>query len=141
MSLDGHWIAYVSNETCGFEVYVRPFPADRGTLPSQYETLVCGTAGRGGEVALCNAGHCPPVLVRDGADSTFVATGLPPGLFGSARYAATEARLRPGESLVLCSDGLSEARNSAGAEYGAQRVSAAIVVCGGCTAEAISGHW
>jgi sigma-B regulation protein RsbU (phosphoserine phosphatase) len=55
------------------------------------------------------------------------------------QYSATEARLRPGESLPLCSDGLSEARNPAGAEYGAQCVSAAIRVCGGGTAEAISG--
>jgi sigma-B regulation protein RsbU (phosphoserine phosphatase) len=50
------------------------------------------------------------------------ATGLPVGLFAEAEYATHRLQLEPGDSLVLYTDGLSEARNPAGEEYGAVRM-------------------
>ena len=92
------------------------------TLPTHYATLVCGRASASGEIELCNAGHCPPVLIRGGAASIIPATGLPLGMFCDGEYLGSRAKLAPGDSLVLYTDGLSEARNRAGEEYGAERI-------------------
>ena len=92
------------------------------TLPTHYATLVCGSAGASGQVALVNAGHFPPVLVRGGGVSTFAATGLPIGLFCQSQYTAVSAGLRPGESLVLYTDGVTEGRGPGGEEYGLERL-------------------
>jgi len=70
------------------------------TLPSFYATLVCGHAHANGDVEICNAGHCPPVLVCGGEVSTIEAAALPPGLFGTrqlrARPRAPGTRRLPG---------------------------------------------
>ena len=86
------------------------------TPATHYATLAAGRATKDG-VDLCNAGHCRPlVLRRDGAERVD-ATGLPLGLFCSGRYAVKHIRLEPGESLVLYSDGITEAQDSQGNDY------------------------
>jgi len=92
------------------------------TMPGHYATLACGRLSDSGAVELCNAGHCMPVHVSGGAASTIPATSLPLGLFCKGVFVATNIQLNPGDSLVLYTDGLSEAETSAGAEYGAERV-------------------
>ena len=92
------------------------------TMPAYYATLVCGTAGRSGEVEICNAGHCLPLLVREGKATVMDTPGLPVGLFSSAQYSVTRANLNPGDTLFLYTDGLSEARDGSGAEYSAGRL-------------------
>src|SRR6185295_13109493 len=47
------------------------------TLPTHYATLVCGRARASGEVEVCNAGHVPPVVVKDGDVQIIAAGGLP----------------------------------------------------------------
>ncbi len=93
------------------------------TIPAYYATLVCGRANKSGEIELCNAGHCPPLLIRPGAVESIPATGLPVGLFYTGQYSAQKIQLNPGDSLFLYTDGLAEARNPADAEYGAERLS------------------
>ncbi|MFI6698167.1 SpoIIE family protein phosphatase [Streptomyces sp. NPDC050509] len=64
------------------------------------------------EVQIANAGHIPPVLVRaeDGSSEVLdVPTGAPIGVGGVAFETAT-VRIRPGDRLVLCTDGLVEVR-------------------------------
>lgn len=92
------------------------------TMPSHYATLVCGRAMPSSDVELCNAGHCPPLLVRGGAASAIEEGGLPLGLFCDSRYSARRMHLQPGDSLVLYTDGLTEARDRSGVEYGAGRL-------------------
>jgi sigma-B regulation protein RsbU (phosphoserine phosphatase) len=75
-----------------------------------------------GEVEIVNAGHNPPLLLRDGTVEPLPATGLPLGLFSSSPYAARTLRVEPGELLLLYTDGLSEARNGCGEELGVERV-------------------
>ncbi len=94
------------------------------TLPSFYATLVCGYAHSGGEVEICNAGHCPPVLVRHGDVATIDSDALPLGLFANSEYAARRVCLEPGDTLVLYTDGLTEARNRADDEYAPERLQA-----------------
>jgi phosphoserine phosphatase RsbU/P len=94
------------------------------TLPTHYATLVCGRASASGEVEICNAGHPPPLVLREQGITAIDATGLPIGMFSSERFSARAVHLAPGESLLLYSDGLLEAESPGGAEYGLERLSA-----------------
>ena len=92
------------------------------TLPTQYATLICGRAAPSGDVELCNAGHLPPMLARGGKVALLGSTGLPIGLFCDQEFTAHQTRLAKGETLVLFTDGASETRDNAGAEYGLERL-------------------
>ena len=93
------------------------------TMPAYYATLVCGRARRSGAIEICNAGHCPPLLVSRDDVKSIDATGLPIGIFCREQYAASEFQLEPGDSLLLYTDGLTESRSPYDAEYGADRLS------------------
>lgn len=92
------------------------------TLPSQYATLVCGRALSDGTVEICNAGHPPPLLARNGTIEPFEQSNLPVGLFASEEFTVTEIRFNPGDGLVIYSDGVSEALGPYGEEYSAGRL-------------------
>ena len=93
------------------------------TMPSYYATLVCGRARPSGAIELCNAGHCPPLVIRREEITSIEATGLPVGIFCREQYSASELQLEPGDSLLLYTDGLTESRSPYDAEYGADRLS------------------
>ena len=92
------------------------------TLPSQYATLVCGRAMSDGTIEICNAGHPPPLLVRNGTVEPFEHSDFPVGLFASEEFSVTEMHFEPGDGLVLYSDGVSEAIGPYGTEYSADRL-------------------
>jgi sigma-B regulation protein RsbU (phosphoserine phosphatase) len=92
------------------------------TISSHYATLVCGRAKATGDLEICNAGHCAPLLIGKDGMVSLEPTGLPVGLFRSARYTSRTVRMGPGDSLLLYTDGLSEARDVSGAEYGVERL-------------------
>ncbi len=94
----------------------------RSTIASHYATLVCGRAAPDGEVQIVNAGHCPPILVRGETVDTMGSTGFPIGLLDGKPYDVRSCRLARGDLLFLYTDGLTEARDPAGQEYGAERV-------------------
>ena len=93
------------------------------TLPSHFATLVCGKAGSTGEVELCNAGHNPPLLLQGSKMKNIVATGLPLGMFCEERFKVSRVCMKPGDTIVLYTDGFSEAMNRSGREYGTRRLS------------------
>jgi sigma-B regulation protein RsbU (phosphoserine phosphatase) len=92
-------------------------------LPSQYATLVCGRARRGGEVEIVNAGHWPPLVARRDRIEAIEKGGLPIGMIGERRYETATTRLEPGDTLFLYTDGLVEARDGGDIEFGATRLS------------------
>jgi phosphoserine phosphatase RsbU/P len=88
------------------------------TIAGQYATLVCGRAGHSGEIEIASAGHFPVLLAsRDGVKH-LEATGLPLGMFTTSRYTVRRVRLEPQDSLLLYTDGISEARDGSDEEYG-----------------------
>ncbi|HSP62424.1 MAG TPA: PP2C family protein-serine/threonine phosphatase [Pyrinomonadaceae bacterium] len=71
---------------------------------------------------MCNAGHCPPLVLRDGAVSSIDSNGFPVGMFSQKSYTASRVRIGKGDRLLLYTDGLSEARDHRSTEYGATRL-------------------
>jgi sigma-B regulation protein RsbU (phosphoserine phosphatase) len=93
------------------------------TLESQYATLICGRISEAG-TEVSNAGHCLPLIVRAEAVERLDVAGLPLGLFYKTEYSVTQISLEPGSSLFLYTDGLTEARDPAGNEFGEERAAA-----------------
>ncbi|MFC1850796.1 PP2C family protein-serine/threonine phosphatase [candidate division CSSED10-310 bacterium] len=92
------------------------------TLSTQYATLVCGKASDTGKIELCNAGHCRPLLIHRGHITEIDPTGFPVGIFCNKPYEIQTVDLAPGDTLLLYSDGLSEATDQLDNEYGIDRV-------------------
>jgi len=87
-----------------------------------YATVVCIQATIEGDVEICNAGHCPPLLIGQDCIAQIESGGLPLGLFPEARWTVTRRRMSKGDSLLLYTDGLTEARDSSDCQYGAERL-------------------
>lgn len=71
-------------------------------------TLVdCNMAN--GQVRIVQAGHPPATILRhDGRIESVESGNLPIGLIDGARYQREELQLRPGDRLIICSDGVTE---------------------------------
>jgi phosphoserine phosphatase RsbU/P len=95
----------------------------RSTLAGQYATLICGRAGRGGEIEIGSAGHLAALVIGKDGVRQVSSTGVPLGMFATSRYTIENVSLERGDSLLLYTDGISEAVNATGAEYGAARLS------------------
>ena len=75
-----------------------------------------------GKIAYANAGHNLPYHRTDGGISEFYATGMPLGLMPEMAYEQKEDVLRPGDCLLLYSDGLVEAHNRSREMFGEPRL-------------------
>ena len=81
-----------------------------------------------GEVSYANAGHNPPFIVRaQGRIEVLEGGGPPLGIIGRMRYQPARVQLEPGDTLVLYSDGLSEAMNEYGEEFTEERLSQLLI--------------
>jgi len=113
------------------------------TLASHYATVIVGRAKASGTVELVNAGHCAPVLLSDGQAQTLARgpANLPMGMFCGGHYAVDRVHLDAGDALVLFTDGLIEARDADGAEYGPERAEAQLSGLRPASAEEIVGAY
>jgi Stage II sporulation protein E (SpoIIE) len=119
--------------------------ADHNAATEQLNRLLCERASqerfaslfwgyfdvRTGLLHYVNCGHCAPLLYRvsraRGEDVSRLCDGGPVlGLLPQARFEQGVERLEQGDVLVLYSDGIIEATNTHGEEYGEQRLIAAI---------------
>jgi sigma-B regulation protein RsbU (phosphoserine phosphatase) len=72
-----------------------------------------------GRIAYVNAGHNPPLLIRtDGSVETLTEGGMVLGLFESVPYADGVIDLRPGDALIIFSDGVTETWSPQDEEFG-----------------------
>ncbi|MGA3526217.1 PP2C family protein-serine/threonine phosphatase [Melissospora conviva] len=84
--------------------------AAHSAVPGSYLTAILGRLDlRTGVCALLNAGHVPPLLVRDGESRALtLPANFPLGMFTEADFHAGEVALRPGDRLVVVTDGVGE---------------------------------
>src|SRR6266516_1675661 len=74
-------------------------------------------------LAYTNAGHNPPLLMDAEGNARFIDRGgVPLGMFRDTRYYEYYLTLEPGELLLLYTDGVTEANNPEGQEYGTDRL-------------------
>jgi hypothetical protein len=120
-------------------------PADHNAATEQLNRLLCERASqerfaslfwgyfdvRTGLLHYVNCGHCAPLLFRSGgAGVSRLCDGGPVlGLLPQARFEQKVERLERGDVLVLYSDGVIEAANSRGEEFGEHRLIAAVDSC------------
>jgi serine phosphatase RsbU (regulator of sigma subunit) len=82
---------------------------------------------RRGKIFYTSAGHNPPLLApADGSPTRWLAChdGVPLGISPGCQYSNYEEPLAPGDTIVVYSDGITDARNKAGEFYGKERLEA-----------------
>ena len=94
----------------------------RRAIEATYLTAFYGILGANGQLVYCNAGHNPPlVITRDGV-SRLTTGGSVVGLFDDAEYEEGSVALQAGDTIVVFSDGVTEARNVRHVEFGDDRL-------------------
>jgi len=92
-------------------------------LNNRFVTLFYGVLDRSGELCYSNAGHNPPFLLRkNGAIERLGEGGMVVGIMPEAEYSDACVQMVDGDTLVLFTDGVSEANNLLGEEFGEDRL-------------------
>lgn len=92
--------------------------------PNRFVTLFYAVLdSKTGSLTFLNAGHNPPLIVHAGGTMEQLASGgLPLGIMSDAEFREGGTQLRHGDVLVIYSDGVSEAVNPSGEEFGPTRL-------------------
>jgi sigma-B regulation protein RsbU (phosphoserine phosphatase) len=91
------------------------------TAPDMFATIVYGILDSDrSEFTYSNGGHCYPLHVRasDGSIASLETGGMLVGAYGVATYDEETVALAPGDAVVLYTDGVTEAENEAGEQFG-----------------------
>lgn len=88
-------------------------------------------------ISYVNAGHNPGYLIADGRIDTIKSHGLPIGILANSRYLAQTRPFPAGSCAVLYSDGITEAEDIDGEEFGNDRLEALLGEHVGCSASLI----
>jgi phosphoserine phosphatase RsbU/P len=97
----------------------------QGNETCMFVTFFCGVLNTcTGEILFCNAGHNPPLLIRNQGEVTFLhpEKSLMLGVFEEAQYKTERMLLEPGDGLFLYTDGVTEAANEENVFYSAGRL-------------------
>ena len=92
---------------------------------SRYATMFYGEYGEydSGMLRYVSAGHCPPILISaTGEVTSLQGSDLPIGLFPEMTYRELQVTLSSGCAIVVYSDGLIDALNLQGEEFGEERL-------------------
>ncbi len=105
--------------------------ANRGLLSraveARFATAFFGMLGTDGRLAYCNAGHNPPFVFSSTNGVRRLETGgIVLGLFANTSYEHEVVQLEPGDTVVVFSDGVSEAVDPVGEEFGDDRIREAV---------------
>ncbi|MBZ5595346.1 MAG: SpoIIE family protein phosphatase [Acidobacteriia bacterium] len=93
------------------------------TSPEKYATFYFGLYDDDSRMlTYTNAGHLPPILMRDGQAERLEVTGTVVGAFPFAVYEEKKVELRRGDLLVAFTDGIVEPENEYGEAYGEDRL-------------------
>ncbi|MGE5362010.1 MAG: SpoIIE family protein phosphatase [Bacteroidales bacterium] len=112
-----------------------------GRFEGKFATMFYGVLASDGTFTYCNAGHNPPLLVRgDGTIEKLEEGGTVLGLFSDLHYDEGRVVLRAGDMLLVFSDGLPEANDEAGNEFGDERIEAMARQCAKLDAPDVLGR-
>jgi serine phosphatase RsbU (regulator of sigma subunit) len=91
-------------------------------LGEKYATVVVGKLWPDGKLEYVNCGHVPPLVVSQDVVTRLEQSNLPVGLLGEARYASGVRQLKPGDRLIVVTDGVTETENKEGEFFGYERL-------------------
>jgi sigma-B regulation protein RsbU (phosphoserine phosphatase) len=94
----------------------------RRAVEARFATAIYAVLDRRGRLTYCNAGHNPPFLASRGGVRRLEWGGMVVGAFEHATFDEDTQQLWPGDVLVAYSDGVTEARDSRGEEFGEERL-------------------
>jgi phosphoserine phosphatase RsbU/P len=83
-------------------------------LGEKYATVIIARVRPDGELEYVNCGHVPPLVVSSHKVNRPTHGNLPVGLLKDATYESDRVQLKPGDRLVLVTDGVTEAENARG---------------------------
>lgn len=93
------------------------------TSPEKYATFCFGIYDEPtGVMTYTNAGHLPPIHVRQGKVTRLDVNGTVVGAFARSRYQESRIHLEPGDLMVWFTDGVTEPENAYGEMYGEERL-------------------
>ena len=93
------------------------------TSPEKYATFCLGVFDEKNSVfTYTNAGHLPPILVRNGVARRLDVNGTVVGAFPFSKYDESRVDLKPGDLLVCFTDGVTEPENEYGEMFGEDRL-------------------
>jgi len=102
--------------------HVNRFLCDHAEV-GRYATMFFGILDDDGHLEFINAGHPSPFLIRHGAaEEPFSEGSYPVGLVPEAEYTTAHLKLEPGDTLVLFSDGVTEAMDPDEQMFGVPRL-------------------
>ena len=129
----------MSSVATAFNIFTRtdPTPADLvrelnatlapKTAPTKFVTLFAGVLDPAtGRIEFTNAGHVPPLVISSKGVETLKSTDLVVGLIATAQYRNQQTQLNPGDSLVLFTDGVTEAEDAEENQFGLNEVATLI---------------
>lgn len=95
----------------------------RDSLPKLFASLIYTEINiESGEIRILNAGHLPPILIRDSGKEKLKITSPAFGLVPTAHFEEQQLNLNHREYIVIYSDGVTEARNEEGDFFGEHRL-------------------
>jgi serine phosphatase RsbU (regulator of sigma subunit) len=103
----------------------------RRAIEARFATMFHGVVDVTGHLSYSNGGQEPPLVLKKDGISWLEAGGPVLGLLPGATYEFDSVTLAPGDLVVICSDGVTEARNAAGDEFGRERLIEAMSGCHG----------
>jgi serine phosphatase RsbU (regulator of sigma subunit)/pSer/pThr/pTyr-binding forkhead associated (FHA) protein len=122
-ALQGAFAAHATSGPSPAEAIIVGNAVLYGRFEGKFATMFYGVISPDGRFAYCNAGHNPPLLVRaNGELCKLDVGGCVLGLFADNHYEEGRVSLEPGDLVVVFSDGLPEAIDPAGNEFGDARI-------------------
>jgi sigma-B regulation protein RsbU (phosphoserine phosphatase) len=90
---------------------------------NMFVTFFCGVLNlTTGHLRYCNAGHNPPIILTDDIHLLPVQANIPLGIMHGYAYGEQDMQLHYDDSLLLYTDGLTEAENNQSQQFGLERV-------------------
>jgi serine phosphatase RsbU (regulator of sigma subunit) len=109
----------------------------RRAIEARFATMFHGVVDQAGHLSYSNGGQEPPLVLKAGGMSWLETGGPVLGLLPGATYEFDSVMLDPGDLVVICSDGVTEARNASGDEFGRERLIETMTGCHGTKPDAV----